>query len=151
MKIIRSNDPILFFSKKEKEIIEAAIRQTETRTSGEIRVHLERKAGEDIMKHAQEKFEKLGMTQTDAHNGVLIFLGVHSKRFAILGDEGINSKVPNGFWDGIAQDMIKEFKEDRFAEGLSQAIQTIGSRLAEYFPYQKEDVNELPDEISYSL
>ncbi len=150
MNISRSTTPILFFSKKEKEIIESAIRQAETQTSGEIRVHLERKAGDDIMEHAQKKFEKLGMAQTDARNGVLIFLGVYSKRFAILGDEGINSKVPPGFWDGIAQGMIKEFKEDRFAEGLSQAIHTIASRLAEYFPHQKEDVNELPDEISYS-
>jgi len=151
MHIVRSKNPILFFSKKEKHDITEAICQAELKTSAEIRVHLERRAGKDIFVHAKQEFQRLGMTKTAARNGVLIFLGVASKRFAILGDRGINDKVPPGFWDEIALVMTPRFKEDEFATGLCEAILMIGEKLSEYFPYHQEDVNELPDEISYSF
>jgi len=83
--------------------------------------------------------------------GFSFFMGVHSRRFAILGDQGINEKVPQGFWDEIVQLMMRHFKEDRFSDGLVEGILKIGEKLKEYFPYQREDINELPDEISYSL
>lgn len=151
MAIERSKDPVLFFSKKEKEAIVQAIREAEKMTSGEIRVHLERKARPDIMAHAREVFEKIGMTRTQRRNGVLIFLGVASRRFAILGDRGINEKVPPTFWDEVAEGMQQSFREDRFADGIVEAILAIGEKLKEYFPYQSSDVNELSDEISFSF
>ena len=151
MHIERSKNPVLFFSKKEKEHITQAIQQAEMNTSGEIRVHLERRAKEDIMSHAAHEFERIGMAKTEARNGVLIFMGVRSRRFAILGDQGINEKVPQGFWDEIVQLMVGHFKEDRFSDGLVEGILKVGEKLKEYFPYHREDINELPDEISYSL
>jgi len=151
MHIVRSANPVLFFSKKEKEQIVKAIETAEIKTSGEIRVHLERKAQADIMTHAGREFVRLGMARTEARNGVLIFFGVASKRFVILGDKGIHEKVPSGFWDEIVRKMMTHFKEDRFADGLSEAIHQIGEKLATYFPYQRDDINELPDEISYSF
>ncbi len=150
MKIERSQDPILFFSKSEKGKIIQAIRDAEMQTSGEIRLHLERKAKEDILAHAQQEFERIGMTRTKYRNGVLIFIGIRSRRFAILGDEGIDRKVPAGFWNSVVEETAKAFREDRFADGLTGAIMKIGEKLREYFPYHREDVNELPDEISYS-
>lgn len=146
----RSKDPILFFSRKEKEAIVEAIRLAEKKTSGEIRVHLERQADPDILAHARREFERLGMAKTAEKNGVLIFMGVKTKRFAVIGDQGINEKVPENFWEEIASLMIQHFKEDHFAEGLIKAITAIGSKLDEYFPYQRDDENELPDEISFS-
>jgi len=142
---------MLFFSKKEKKQIEKAIQDAEMNTSGEIRVHLERKAKADILSHAAEMFQKMGMTKTEAHNGVLFFMGVQSRRFAIIGDAGINEKVPPHFWNDIVEPMAQRFKEDEFADGLSEAILKIGEKLKEYFPYHRADINELPDEISYSL
>jgi len=141
----------LFFSGKEKERIHAAIREAEKQTSGEIRVHLERKAKDDILAHAEREFERLGMARTEKRNGVLIFMGVKTKRFAVIGDKGINEKVPAGFWDEIVGLMAGHFREDEFAEGLSQGILKVGEKLAQFFPYQADDVNELPDEISYSF
>ena len=120
-------------------------------TSGEIRVHLERQFRDDTLKHAEEIFSRLKMHETAARNGVLILMGLKSKRFFILGDEGINKKVPSGFWEEIVGKMQTLFKEDRFADGLIEGILEIGRQLKEYFPYQRNDVNELPDEISYSL
>ena len=151
MSIERSKNPILFFSKAENKRIVKAIQDAEMSTSGEIRVHLERKAKEDILAHAKEKFQKMGMTRTEACNGVLIFMGIQSRRFAIIGDRGINEKVPEAFWNEEVRLMADYFKEDRFADGLVEAILKIGEKLKEYFPYQRDDINELPDEISYSL
>jgi len=151
MKIERSLNPILFFSKEEKKDVVEAIQVAEKKTSGEIRVHLERKLKDDHLKHAESLFEKLGMTQTEKRNSVLIVLGVKSKRFAVLADQGIHEKVGQDFWEELVGRMQAKFREDRFAEGLTEAIASIGKKLSQYFPYERDDVNELPDEISYSL
>lgn len=151
IKIQRSKDPALFFSKKEKEQIMAAIQETEMNTSGEIRVHLERKTEKNILEQARNTFEKIGMTQTKEKNSVLIYLCVKSHQFAILGDQGIHQKVPEDFWDEIAKEMSQDFKKDEFANGLVKGILKVGEKLKTYFPYQRNDLNELPDEISYSL
>jgi len=154
MKIQRDNNPILFFSRKERKSILDSIRRAEMQTSGEVRVHLERQlrgeTEEEKFQHAKEIFEKLGMTKTEARNGVLILLGIKSKRFFVLGDTGIHEKVPGGFWDEIVHEMTAFFKEDRFAEGIREGIARIGEKLKTYFPYERDDVNELPDEISFS-
>ena len=147
---MRSPEPILFFSRKEKKQITAAIREAEKRTSGEIRVHLTGRSREDILAHAKEIFEKIGMTKTGARNGVLIFLEVKSKRFAVIGDAGIHERVPEGFWDEIAQRMALHFSKNHFADGMIEGIRSTGEKLKEYFPRARDDRNELPDEISYS-
>lgn len=151
MLIERSSNPMLFFSKREKGFIVSAIQEAEKRTSAEIRVHLERKAKPDIMAHAKAEFERLGMARTNDRNGVLVFMGIHSKRFAVLGDKGIYEKTDQAFWNDIIGIMSAHFKEDRFAEGIVEVIHRTGDKLREFFPYQRDDINELPDEISYSL
>ncbi|MFH1996668.1 MAG: TPM domain-containing protein [Candidatus Omnitrophota bacterium] len=144
----RSSLPRLFFSKQEKDEIMNAIRQAEKNTSGEVRLHLERMVLGDILEHAKKVFEKLKMDRTAARNGVLIFLGLKNKRFSILGDKGINDKVPDGFWNDIVSLMSGYFRDDKFAEGISEGIQLIGEKLKEYFPYRSDDKNELSDDIS---
>lgn len=152
MNVERSKNPALFFSEAEKKRIIKAIVEAELQTSGEIRVHLERKARPHFFEHAKEIFAKLGMTKTEARNGVLIFIGIASRRFAILGDEGIHQKVPENFWDEIARKMQEDFKQDLFADGICHAVETTGEQLRKYFPYEGErDLNELPDEISFSI
>jgi len=96
-----------------------------------------------------EVFEALGMAATQERNGVLFFLAVESRKFAILGDEGINNNVPAGFWDGIKEMMIREFVQGRFKEGLKQGVLAAGEQLATYFPAKPGDKNELPDTISF--
>ena len=150
-KIMRSTHPFLFFSKKEKIRIVAAIQEAEEATSGEIRLRLERKFKGNGFIHAREVFERLVMTKTQERNAVLILFGLKNREFFILGDQGIDAKVPAGFWDSITQEMMTYFKEDRFSEGLAQGILKIGEKLKIYFPHQREDRNELPDRISYSL
>jgi uncharacterized membrane protein len=94
-------------------------------------------------------FDKLGMTQTDQRNGVLFYVALKSHRFAILGDLGINAKVPQNFWESTKEIIIEHFKNGLFAEGLIEGITMAGKELKQWFPYQTDDANELPDDISF--
>lgn len=137
------------FTSQEKQKIVAAIKLAETNTSGEIRVHIESTCKEDVLDHAAFIFEKLEMHKTDARNGVLIYLAVEDHKFAILGDAGINQKVPAGFWDTVRDHMVEHFKKGDFASGLEAGILEAGQQLKSHFPYKSDDVNELSDEISF--
>ena len=141
---------IKFFNPEEEESIISAIQAAEKNTSGEIRVHLEDNSKDDILDEAVRTFAKLKMHETQARNGVLIFLAPERKRFAIIGDEGINQVVPANFWEEEKQVMAQHFRVGEFAEGICKAIEQVGEKLKEHFPYQDDDVNELPDDISYS-
>lgn len=138
-----------FFNKQEKENITLAIKEAELNTSGEIRVHIEGKCREEVMDRAVYIFEKLGMHKTELRNGVLFYLAVNDHKFAILGDAGINQVVPDDFWDEIKKSMLDFFSEKQFSEGLSRGIKMAGEQLKNHFPYQKDDINELSDEISF--
>lgn len=138
-----------FFSPQEEEEIRQAVMSAELDTSGEIRVHIENTCSGDVMDRAAYIFKKLGMNKTAQRNGVLIYLAVKNRRFAILGDQGIHALVPENFWDGIKTDMLSEFREDHFTEGLIHAIESTGKHLKKHFPRQKDDNNELSDDISF--
>ena len=138
-----------FFSKEEKEQIVNAIKAAEKNTSGEIRVHIENKCPGDVMERALFWFGKLKMHETELRNGVLFYLAVKSRKFAIIGDEGINKAVPDDFWEKIKENMAAHFQKGEFAKGLSEGILEAGRALQQYFPYQKDDVNELSDDISF--
>ena len=127
----------------------AAIRQAESCTSGEIRVHVDYKSKGNVMEEAWKIFERLGMQKTEARNGVLILIAPDQKQFAIIGDEGINKKVPENFWAEERNLMQNHFKKGEFCTGICVVIEQVGRKLQEFFPHQEDDVNELPDEISY--
>ncbi len=136
-----------YFTEDRLAEIDAAIKQAELRTSGEVRLYVEDKCKEDVLDHAAFLFGELEMHKTDLRNGVLFYLAMQDHKFAILGDGGINAKVPEDFWDHIKNNMLGEFKEGRFAKGLENGIAMAGKALAEHFPYQDGDVNELSDDI----
>ena len=137
------------FTKAQETAIVNAIKEAETNTSGEIRVHIEPKVkGDDTFKRATEVFNELNMHQTEARNGVLFYLAFDDKQFAILGDKGIDEKVPSNFWESTKNEVINQFKNNNFSEGLVNGILEAGKQLKEFFPYQSDDVNELSDEIS---
>lgn len=138
-----------FFTPEQQEVIIRAIREAENSTSGEIRVHIETSCKVDVLDEAAWLFRKVGMHKTAHRNGVLIYLALKERSFAIIGDSGINAVVPPGFWDGIRDNMQHHFAEGLFAEGLSEGVKMAGDKLKEHFPKQKDDVNELPDAISF--
>ena len=138
-----------YFSEENKVQIANAIKAAELNTSGEIRIHIEKFCKEEVLDRAAYIFEKLNMHKTKLRNGVLFYLAVEDHKFAILGDAGINQKVSKDFWEETKETILNEFKEGNLTEGLSRGILMAGEQLKEHFPYQKNDVNELSDEISF--
>lgn len=138
-----------FLTAEEIKAVTRAIADAEKGTSGEIRIHLDERCPGSPMERAEEVFSFLKMDRTKLRNGVLIYVACQSKVFAIIGDKGINDVVPGNFWQDISEVMKKEFSSGRYAAGLAEAVRMAGEKLKEFFPYQTDDVNELPDDISF--
>jgi len=137
-----------FLTADDEQAIIAAIQQAEKNTSGEIRIHIENESEKPPLERAQEVFHVLGMDATAARNGVLFYIGIKTRTFAIIGDEGIDKAVENDFWDCTKDVVLSHFKENRIKEGLVEGILRAGDRLKQYFPFSDDDKNELPDTIS---
>ncbi len=142
--------PKKFLSAEEQERIVNEIRRAEEGTSGEIRVHLARHAGRDVLEKAKKIFSQLGMTRTKHRNGILILLATDHRKFAIVGDEGIHRLLPENYWEDVKEEMQKQFRAGKFGDGLCLGIHRIGEKLKLHFPAEKQDENELPDQISES-
>lgn len=125
----------------------AAIAAAEARTSGEIRIVLSQQRVEEPVAAARKQFERMGMTNTVARNGVLIFVAPKSHTFAVIGDQGIHEKCGDNFWRELAAAMTAHFKSGDFTAGLVLAVERAGTLLAEHFPRRPDDRNELPDHI----
>lgn len=138
------------FSPADREAIIAAIRSAELHTSGEIQVHIENRCKGDLMDRAATLFETLKMYQTKDRNGVLFYLAVEDRKFAILGDAGINKVVEPDFWEKTKENMAEQFRSGQFTTGLTTGIKLAGEKLSHFFPYDGEsDQNELSDDISF--
>lgn len=138
-----------FFNDEQKLEIEAAIERAENLTSGEIRLHLTETTKGEVIEAAISTFNKLKMYKTELRNGVLFYLSINDRKFAIIGDKGINEKVPTNFWDEIYTNIRNFFSKGQYLEGLSWAIEEAGRQLKTHFPLQSDDENELSNEISY--
>ncbi len=138
-----------FFTQPQQLAIQESIAHAELNTSGEIRVHIDDECKEDVLNKAAKIFHKLKMHKTKQRNGVLFYLAVTDKKFAILGDKGIHEKVPENFWDHIKEDMLIHFKKDEFTDGLRKGIGMAGEKLKAHFPLLKNDSNELSNDMTF--
>ena len=126
-----------------------AITAAERHTTGEICVHVTPRCRGDVVRRATKTFNRLHLYTTKRRNAVLIFVAYEDRKFAILGDTGINEAVPKGFWDGEVAELGKYLKAGRPVDGLCEIIARMGDRLSEYFPGERDDENELSNEVSY--
>jgi uncharacterized membrane protein len=140
-----------FLAAIDEERIVDAIRQAESRSRGEVRVHVAEGVVSDPRRAAEQDFERLGMSATAERNGVLILVAPESQSFAVVGDQGIHERCPEGFWDEIALALREDFRSARFTEGIVTAITRVGDVLQRHFPRRpgEEDRNELPDAVSH--
>ncbi len=138
-----------FFGKQEQSMVEEAIRSAETKTSAEVVVHLDNLCFGNPIKAAEKVFAQLGMHQTAERNGVLIYIATMHKKIAVIGDVGIYSKLEPEYWKKIVDQLIAEFRANHKAEALSASILNIGQHLAEFFPRQDNDKDELSNKISF--
>jgi uncharacterized membrane protein len=140
-----------FFSAEEKQRVVTAIQKAEQRTSGEVRVFIESRCRfVDAIDRAKELFFQLSMDRTVERNGTIVYVAVKDKQAAVFGDEGIHQKVGQKYWEDAINKMMVCFKQANLADGIEQAVFTIGEALYQNFPYNREtDKNELPDDIVF--
>ena len=86
-------------------------------------------------------------SRTHGRTGVLLYLSMREHRAEIVADATIASQVPAEVWGEAMADMLGEIREGRFAEGLAAGIRDVGVVLADRFPRDAEDTNELPDRL----
>lgn len=139
---------IKFLTQNDEEAIVEAIQRAEKNTSGEIRVHIEKETSVATLERAMEVFRSLNMSATKDRNGVLIYVAVDSKKFAIYGDEGINEKVGTDFWNSTKDIMQNHFKKGNNKQAFIDGIKEAGTQLKKHFPFQQDDTDELSNEIS---
>jgi uncharacterized membrane protein len=141
------------FSAADLEAIAAAVAAAERETSGEIRVHLERRLprgvpGGDALARATELFTRLGMHATDARNGVLIYLAVDDHKLAIAGDAGVHAQVGDQYWQRIRDTMVERLRRGEARAAVLHAVTEVGVILKTFFPRRPDDRNELSDRVS---
>ena len=138
-----------FLTPDEQKSIVEAIAQAERMTSGEIRVHVTPRCWGNALKRARKVFDKLEMYKTRERNGMLIYLAFKSRKFAIMGDVGINELLPDNYWDSERDLLASHLSAGTAAQGIIEVIGHMGDKLKEHFPHQDDDENELSNEISY--
>jgi len=137
-----------FLSKLDHDRIIEAIRGAESKTSGEIRVYIQRgKFETDPVMLAQKKFQRLGMYKTRERNAVLIFVAPRAHKFAVVGDQAIHEKCGEQFWQHVVDGMRVHFQNEKFSHALTEAVNEVGRVLVAHFPRTSANANELPDEI----
>ncbi len=137
------------FSKDQQQQVKVAIENAELQTSCEIRVFVEDFSKIDVLDRAAFQFKKLAMHETALRNGVLIYLATEDKKFAIIGDAGINQHTGNEFWDSVKELMLTEFKKDDLTTGLIIGIAAIAEKVKLFFPYEMGDKNEISNDIAH--
>lgn len=139
----------LYLTDEQEQQVIRAIKEAENQTSGEIRVHIESTCDTEPLDRAARIFHELGMDETELQNGVLIYIASEDHKVAVYAGQGIHKQVEEDFWDGILNLLVEHFKNDNFVEGIAQAVRKVGTKLTDIYPYQKGDVNELSNDISY--
>lgn len=137
-----------FLTEKDEDEVVEAIRKAEKKTSGEIRVHIEKSCKGDIWARAMEVFHLLKMDNTKEDNGVLIYVAVEDQNFIIYGDKGINDVVPPDFWESTKDAIVAQFKKGNYKQGLIDGILKAGEQLQAHFPWSEGNENQLSDKIS---
>jgi uncharacterized membrane protein len=136
-----------YFSQFDSDRIVQAISAAEAKTSAEIRVHVTRRVPEDLEERARRRFHLLGMSKTAGRNGVLVYIAPRAHKFRVLGDVAIHEKAGPDFWTSVAAAMEEHFRHGQFTEGVVEAVETIGEKLAAHFPRRHDDVDELPNTL----
>ena len=134
--------------------LQARVHSSEQAHSGEIRLCVE--AGlplsylwQDLgaRDRAITLFGKLRVWDTEANNGVLIYLLLAERAIEIVADRGLARHVPAEHWQGIVVGMRDAFRAGRYEDGLAAAIDAVHAMLVRHFPLApgQTSPNELPD------
>lgn len=138
-----------FIPEHEQKRIAEAITEAERHTSGEICVHVTPKCRGDAVRRARKAFNRLGLYATQRRNAVLIFVAYQHRKVAVIGDTGIDRKVSQDFWNDTVGAMANDFADGHIVDGICNAVAAVGDKLAEIFPAERHDNNQLSNEVTY--
>ena len=143
---VRTQD---FLSQLDDAAVVTAIKQAESKTSGEIRVFVTARnvGADDVVARAASRFEKLGMTATQDRNAILLYFAPRSNQFAIIGDKGVHERFGNALWHEIASVVAEKLRASRFTDAVVGGVSMAGDLLARHFPRGADDRDELPNEV----
>jgi len=134
------------------EHLESQVTASERKHSGEICVCIESSLplsylwqGLAARDRALTMFGKLRVWDTEANNGVLIYLLLVEHDIEIVADRGVARYVPQAEWDTLVDGMRGAFRAGRFEEGLGSAIAGVDALLTRHFPLVPGAAN--PDEL----
>jgi uncharacterized membrane protein len=128
---------------------------SEKRHSGQIRIYVEAGLPMSYLwraatarERAMAIFGKLRVWDTEHNNGVLVYLLLAERAIEIVADRGLDRHVAPEEWKAIVARMSGAFREGRFEDGLTQALEEVSVLLVQHFPIADGEVhrNELPDE-----
>jgi uncharacterized membrane protein len=134
--------------------IEAAVDASERLHSGEIRVAIEGTLepgevahGKSPRARALEVFAALGVWDTEANNGVLIYVLLADRDVEIVADRGFNGQVTAAHWAAVCDDMQREFRAGRYAEGVVAGVEDVGRIIGAVYPQRpgQRDEDQLPN------
>ena len=128
---------MLKFTKTDHDRITTTLHEMQAITSAPIHIHFCHHCSKSVMRSAIKFFKHSGLNRTAERNAVLIFIARASERFAILGDAGTHTKLPESFWDDCQEQLTEKFKQALFVEGIEESIKKIAHALSEYFPAEK--------------
>ena len=134
-------------SEKTLDAIARAVDEAESKTSGEIVVHIVHNLVplESPRKRACRAFLALGIHRTARRNGALLFVVMKKRRFEIVVDDEIDLKAGAAVWRDIAARITETMEREGFEAGVCRGVALLGEILREHFPRQEGDVDELPD------
>lgn len=136
-------------SETDQTRIHDAVLHAEKLTSGEIRICIEDTCPLDVLDRSAFIFKKLAIHETKERNGILIYISIKDRKYAIIGDAGIHVHVKQEFWDQLGLEMVSYFKEGKISDGIIHAVHRAGEKLSSYFPFHGEDKNELSNDIYF--
>lgn len=140
-----------YLSSSDLEAIASCVHEAESRTAGEIRVHINEKLLplQTPRKQAMRVFHQLAMDQTKDRTGVLLYVTIQERRFEIVADRGVDSLVKQATWENIARSIRERIQEKGLAAGICSGVDQIGEILASHLPRKEDDVDELANQVSF--
>lgn len=130
--------------------IEQAIADSERTHGGEIRIAIEGSLNTiELLRsvtpreRAVQAFGNLGVWDTEANNGVLIYILWADHDVEIVADRGFNGRVTAQEWSDVCHRMEQLFGQGDARKAAVEGIRAVGALIARHFPAVDRD--ELPN------
>ncbi len=142
------------------ERVQSFVAASERRHSGEVRIAVEaalplfyawqrEPTAVMVRERAVALFGKLGVWDTAANNGVLIYLNLTEHAIEVVADRGLNTHVGEAQWRSVVAHLSEHLRAGRYEDGLTEALAEVSALLVAHFPLAPGEAN--PNELSDAI